>query len=134
MVSSNATEETINFFLSSIQMQNPDVSPEYFMSDKDHAQMNAISRQYPKSAILLCWWHVLHAWHQHFNTTEFPELWNLLKDWIRITDQTEFWQKWANIKKAAPKSVIEYLETYWLPVDTLRHWSAVFRANRTIFQ
>jgi hypothetical protein len=75
MVSSNRTEDTIGFFLQSIRVQNPTVIPEYFMSDKDRAQMNAIKRRYPESAILLCWWHLLHAWQQHLVITAHPEVW-----------------------------------------------------------
>jgi hypothetical protein len=62
MISSNGTEDTINFFLKLIHTQSPSVSPEIFMSDKDHTQMNVIRCQYPKAALFLCWWHVLHAW------------------------------------------------------------------------
>jgi len=129
MISSNGTEDTLNFFLRSIWLQSPKVSPEFFMSDKDHAQLNAITRQFPKSARLLCWWHVLHAWQQHFVTSHFPELWNLLKDWIRISDTANFWEQWGKIKQVAPQSVAEYLETYWLGSETIKLWSAIFRLN-----
>lgn len=102
------------------------------MSDKDHAQMNAIKSVHPKSTILLCWWHVLHAWQQHFVVTAFLELWKLLKDWVRITDEGEFWKQWEEIKKIAPPSVLEYLKTYWL--GEIKLWSAVYRSNHNIFQ
>jgi MULE transposase domain len=134
MISSNGTEDTINFFLKSIRTQSPSVFPEIFMSDKDHAQMNAIRCQYPKAALFLCWWHVLHAWRQHFVTTSYPELWELLKKWIRIEDQTEFWEYWAEIKALAPASVIQYFETYWLQGDNIQLWSAIYRKERTVFQ
>jgi len=133
MISSNAKEDTINFFLQSIRLQSPDVIPEYFMSDKDRAQMNAVRRQYPTSTLLLCWWHVLHAWHQHFSITVYPSIWSLLKSWVRITDKTNFWECWNQIKVAsAPESLLEYLETYWIP--DIRLWSAVYRQDRNIFQ
>lgn len=102
------------------------------MSDKDHAQLNAIKKIYPESAVLLCWWHVLHSWQQHFVITAFPTLWTLLKKWIRITDREEFWKHWSNIKLEAPSSVIEYLKTYWL--NDIKLWSAVYRQDRNIFQ
>jgi len=133
MVSSNATEDTINYFLKSIHSQTPSVLPEFFMSDKDHAQMNAIRHQYPNSCILLCWWHVLHAWQQNFVVSHYPELWEVLKKWIHITDQAEFWLSWEKIKNLAPKSVIEYFKTYWLG-DTIKLWSAMHRMDRNIFQ
>lgn len=41
MISSNATEETISFFLGVIRTENPETRPEYFMSDKDYAQLNS---------------------------------------------------------------------------------------------
>jgi hypothetical protein len=61
--------------------------------------------------LLLCWWHVLRAWQQHFITTSFPELWDVLKSWIRITDETEFNKSWAKVQE----SFTEYIITYWLP-------------------
>ncbi len=114
MISSNGTEDTISFFLQLVQTQNPGLFPEIFMSDKDHAQMNAIKSCYPKSTLLLCWWHVLHAWQQHFVVSSFPALWDILKKWIQITDPVEFWEYWSEIKFLAPKSMIEYLQSYWL--------------------
>lgn len=132
MISSNGTEDTIHFFLKTIRLQNPDTIPELFMSDKDHAQMNAIQRAYPESALLLCWWHVLHAWQQHFVPTQFPELWQLLKGWIRIIDEVKFRECWAQIQAIAPKSFIAYLKTYW--INDIKLWSAVFRKHRNIFQ
>jgi len=116
-------------------MRNPGITPEFFMSDKDHAQINSIKRQFPQSAILLCWWHVLYAWQQHFITAVHPELWELLKKWIRLTDRAEFWQQWEKIKNLAPSSIIQYLETFWLSDDeNIKMWSAIYRTNRTIFQ
>lgn len=132
MISSNATEDTIKYFLNLIRAQNPGILPEYFMSDKDHAQINAIRAAYHESTVLLCWWHVLHAWQQHFVITSFPELWKQLKKWVRITDRDEFWAAWEEIKKEAPESVISYLRTYWL--NDIKLWSAVYRQDRNIFQ
>jgi len=62
--------------------------------------------------LLLCWWHVLHVWQQHFITTSFPELWDVLKSWIRITDETKFNKSWAKVQE----SFTEYIITYWLLV------------------
>ncbi|PPQ68734.1 hypothetical protein CVT24_007561 [Panaeolus cyanescens] len=134
MISSNATEETISFMLSSISTRFSNVVPEFFMSDKDQAQLNAIKRYFPGSTILLCWWHVLHAWQSHFSITHYPELWVLLKKWVRMSDSVEFWEAWDSIKAMAPASVVAYLETEWLPSDTLKQWSAMYRTERTIFQ
>lgn len=131
MISSNAKEATVDYFLEQLRKANPKVSPKVFMSDKDYAQLNAIERRYPKSRRLLCWWHVLHAWQQHFVTTHHPELWELMKGWIRITDQAEFDSCWTKIQALAPESVIDYLETYWLKEPQL--WSALYRKDRGIF-
>ena len=132
MISSNGIEETISFFLRAVRSQNPTVIPAFFMSDRDHAQMNVIRRVYLESVILLCWWHVLHAWQQHFAINHYPELWDLLKRWIRITDLAEFSAAWQKIQGIAPASVTEYLKTYWL--GDIKLWSAVYRKERTIFQ
>lgn len=134
MISSNGTEETITHFLNAIRTQNPSIKPEYFMSDQDHAEMNSIGRVYPESASLLCWWHVLHAWQQHFSTHNFPEVWDLLKRWIRITDREEFQNTWGKIQTIAPQSVIDYLKEYWVNDTYVRLWSAVYRQDRNIFQ
>ncbi|KJA13752.1 hypothetical protein HYPSUDRAFT_72880 [Hypholoma sublateritium FD-334 SS-4] len=132
MILSNATEDTIKYFLNLIRAQNPGILPEYFMSNKDHAQINAIRAAYHELTVLLCWWHILHAWQQHFVITSFPKLWKQLKKWVRITDCNEFWAAWEEIKKEAPESVISYLKTYWL--NDIKLWSAVYRQDQNIFQ
>ncbi|EDR06483.1 uncharacterized protein LACBIDRAFT_328884 [Laccaria bicolor S238N-H82] len=132
MISSNAQEETIEFFLKMVRHQNSHVVPKIFMSDKDRGQMNTIQGQYPKSHLLLCWWHVLHAWHQHFVMTHYPDLWALLKKWPRMTTQEEFDDCWVKIQKLAPESLTGYLRTNWL--NETRLWSAVFRQDQTIFE
>lgn len=90
MVSSNATEETIHFYLSQLNTLNPAIHPEWFMGDMDKAQENAILRMYPETKFRWCWWHVLHAWQQHFSVTAYPIFWELLKKWIRVSDEPEF--------------------------------------------
>jgi MULE transposase domain. len=132
MISSNATEATINFFLRTVKGRNPAVKPKWFMSDKDRAQLNSIRSWYPDSKLLLCWWHVLHAWQQHFVTAHHPKLWDLLKTWVRITDMGEFDKRWTEIQSIAPPSVIQYLKTEWLGDRDM--WSAVTRMDRTIFE
>ena len=136
MVSSNAMEVTINFFLLALRKQNPQVIPNKFMSDRDHRQLNAVRRQYPESVLYLCWWHVLHAWQQHFVTTQFSELWEILKKWIRVTDEDEFEAYWTKISSfppnLAPTGFWEYINTFWIPYKKM--WSAVYRKERTVFE
>lgn len=132
MISSNATEATINFFLMMIWAQNPRVIPKWFMLDFDRGQLNAIRHWYPESWLLLCWWHVAHAWQQHFVISLYPELWEKLKSWYHITDEAEFQKCWAYIQELVPKSFIEYIKTYWLPVKKL--WSAIHCKNHTVFE
>jgi hypothetical protein len=130
MISSNATQETVTFFLFKLRAASPHVKPKWVMSDKDRAQMNSIRRIFPEAQLLLCWWHVLHAWQQHFVTVHHPELWELLKAWIRIPNQSEFDEQWERIKVIGPPSVVAYLETEWLGEQKL--WSAVARTGRSI--
>jgi hypothetical protein len=133
MLSSNAKEVTTDFFLGKLRERNPDIIPEKWMSDFDKGQINSIRKKYPESKdIFLCWWHVLHAWQQHFIVSHYPELWALLKEWLRITDPDKFDEKWVEIQAAAPDSVIAYLTKTWMPVKHM--WSAVFRAGRSIWQ
>jgi hypothetical protein len=109
MFSSNGTDTTINFYLRNLHTWFPNINPHHFMS-----------------LLFLCWWHVFHAWQQHFNASKFPELWALLKSWIRITDQVEFDSHWEKIKAVAPESVVAYLTRNWLTLDVVKIWSAVY--------
>ena len=75
MLSSNAQQETIDYFLAMLRKNNPDVIPECWMTDFDKAQINAIRNRHPESKhVYLCWWHVLHAWQQHIVINHYPEL------------------------------------------------------------
>lgn len=133
MLSSNAQQATIDFFLAKLRGKNPDVIPENWMTDFDQAQINAVQVRYPESKhIYLCWWHVLHAWQQHIAIAHYPELWELLKAWIRITDRKKFDEQWKKIQNLAPTSFIHYIINTWFPV--VAKWSAVFRLERSIWQ
>ena len=132
MLSTNGQQETITYFLRQVRKANPSVIPANFMSDKDRPQMTSVRIVYWESFLLLCWWHVLHAWQQHFVISHHPELWMLLKEWIRITDEDTFNQQWESIKHCAPASVIDYLEKEWLNDRDL--WSAIARKDRSILE
>jgi hypothetical protein len=132
MLSSNAQQETVAYFLERVRDASPDVVPKRIMSDKNHGQLNAVKAVYPNSQLLLCWWHVLHAWRSHFVTAHHPELWELLKGWVRITGVEEFDQKWEAIQRLAPQSVTEYLRKEWIPDRDL--WSAVARKDRSVWE
>jgi len=96
MLSSNGTQVTIEFFLNQIKARSPKISPLIFMTDHDHAQVNAIRSAFPNCPrIFYCWWHMLRAIRTHFNTKEFPDLWSLIQDWVRTTDEKEFNVWWA---------------------------------------
>ena len=112
MLSSNGTQPTIEFFLNLIKARSPGISPSIFMTDCDHAQVNAIRSAFPTcECIFYCWWHVLRAIWTHFNTKEFSDLWLLIQDWVRITDSDEFNACWAWIQgdTEVPKSVADYI-------------------------
>ncbi|KAJ7291853.1 hypothetical protein C8J57DRAFT_1043714, partial [Mycena rebaudengoi] len=134
MTSSNAKEVTIDHFLATILVENPDICPSIFMSDFDKAQLNAMKRRYSRAKRLLCWWHVLHAWQGRFSIHNYPELWEKLKRWIRVTDPGEFAEYWAEIQVIAPKSFVDYLKGTWMDDATVQLWSAVFRTDRGIFE
>ncbi|KAI0037342.1 hypothetical protein FA95DRAFT_1507072, partial [Auriscalpium vulgare] len=132
MLSSDGTEETVDYFIGLVKKRSPTVNPRIAMTDRDFAQINSIRRHYPEALILLCWWHVLHAWRQHFVVAHHERLWDRLQKWIRMVDEAEFEKCWREIQELAPPSVLEYLTTYWLPYREM--WSAVFRKGRHIFQ
>src|SRR6266404_1654400 len=75
MLSSDGTQETITFFLNFVKTHNPQIVPVIIMTDRDQAQMNAITTVYPGTTMLLCWWHVLCMIWMHFHMDEFPQLW-----------------------------------------------------------
>ena len=135
MLSSNGTQATIEFFLNLVKAQSPEISPSIFMTDHDHAQVNAIRSAFPECHhVFYCWWHVLRAIQTHFNTKEFPDLWSLIQDWVRTTDNDQFDTWWIQIRgdKNVPKTVADYIECDWLPHKQM--WSAMSRQNRTIFE
>ncbi|KAJ7164673.1 hypothetical protein C8R43DRAFT_987894 [Mycena crocata] len=129
-----STSMPVASFLKLHRLQSPLTIPRNIISDFDPAQIHAAIAEY-NAFILLCWWHVLHAWQQHFHIPQEPELWELLKSWLRITDRAKFDQRWAKIKQTA-RSVkfIQYLEKYWMPEHIVRMWSAVYRKDRNIFE
>ena len=135
MLSSNGTQATIEFFLNLIKARSPEIAPSIFMTDRDHAQVNAIRAAFPDCRrIFYCWWHVLRAIRTHFNTKEFPDLWELIQDWICTTDNNVFNNGWAKIQgdTDVPKSVAKYIGWEWLPHKDM--WSAMSRQNHTIFE
>src|SRR6266852_204609 len=135
MLSSNGTQATIQYFLNLIKAESPEIVPNIFMTDRDHAQVNSIQAVFPKChRVFYCWWHVLHTIHTHFNTKEFLELWSHIQDWVCTIDKNEFNMCWKYIEKdtSVPKSVAEYIAQDWLPYKKM--WSAMSRQNRTIFE
>jgi len=134
MLASSGTQETISFFLSLVRGQNPSVIPWRIMSDRDLAQINACQLVYPETCVILCWWHVLHAWQQHFVISAHPELWKLLKAWIRITEPKSFEATWIKIQSLAPPRFIQYLKEHWMPGKYLRMWSGMYRVERGVYE
>ena len=135
MLSSNGTQLTIEFFLNMIKARSPEISPSIFMTDCDQAQVNAICSAFPSCGrIFYCWWHVLRAIWTHFNTKEFPKLWELIQDWVHVTDNNEFNKYWAQIwgDSKVPKRVADYIARGWLPHKEM--WSAMSRQNCSIFE
>ncbi|KAJ7611273.1 hypothetical protein FB45DRAFT_844073 [Roridomyces roridus] len=132
MLASSGTQATIQHFLTLVQARTPQVVPRYIMSDFDWAQINACAAVFTLAIILLCWWHVLHAWQQHFHISLHPELWKRLKQWPRVSDEAEFWVVWSEIQQLAPPSMVSYLEKTWMPERVRRMWSGVHRVGRSI--
>ena len=134
MLSTSGTEATIQYFLNFVKERSPTVAPAIIMSDRDKAQMNAISTVYPDAKLLLCWWHVLRAIRMHFRTEEFPEVWDCICEWVRTSDQSRFdaiWE-WIQTDPSVPRTLIDYLKINWMPIVPL--WSGTARKERTIFQ
>lgn len=134
MISNSGTEETITNFLNLVHKRSPTILPCIIMTDCDHAQINACCYIFFHAIILLCWWHVLHAWQQHFCIPAHPDLWKLLKKWIRIKDPAIFECTWQQIQRLATPSFLEYLHKMWMCDDIIKMWSATHRVGRSIFE
>jgi hypothetical protein len=138
MVHNESTTAALALFLRLIRNSNPDIIPRFVMTDKDVAQINAILLVFKDmhTVVLLCWWHVLHAWRKHFSTTAYPELWSVLKGWLQEMDRAEFWATWARIQamdaEDCPQSVKDYLHAEWLDAKYLPMWAAWARVGRYI--
>lgn len=103
------------------------------MSDRDPAQINVIVLRYPESEVWLCWWHVLHAWQQHFVISQNELLWDKLKALIRIENSADLEAALSEIKDLVPMPFWDYFVKHWLPLQFLMMWSAVYRKNRGIY-
>ena len=122
-------QTTIQYFLKLVLERNPDVKPQYIMTDFDWAEVNACSAIFAAALILLCWWHVLRAWKKHLRIESYPELWALVQRWLRMTDQREFDTTWSVIQLMvkdgrAPQAFVDYLKEYWMKPNIVRMWSA----------
>ncbi|KAJ7079163.1 hypothetical protein B0H15DRAFT_788251 [Mycena belliarum] len=133
MLATSGSQATISFFLRLHRLKSPGTISRKIMSDFCWPQINACIAEY-QAFILLCWWHVLHAWQQHFHISSHPDLWTILKKWLRITDQVEFDATWAEIQIIAPPDFVQYLIRYWMPVQTVKMWSAIYRTPRSILE
>jgi hypothetical protein len=142
MLASNSRQETILYFLRLNHLRSPGIDPRYIMSDFDWAQINAckiVSVDWKRinneqsSFILLCWWHVLHAWQQHFHIPQSPELWELLKKWIRMENREDFDKRGTRSSgRRRINKFVEYLEDTWMKDEVVAMWSAVYHGSRSI--
>ena len=134
MLSLDGTQATIQFFLEFVKSRHPQIVPTIIMTDRDQAQMNAITAIYPGATMLLCWWHVLRTIQMHFHTEEFPQLWERIRQWVKLSDQSKFdlWWKEMQADPSVPQSVVDYLRKNWMGIVPL--WSGTSRQHWTIFQ
>jgi hypothetical protein len=134
MLSSNATTDTIAFFVNWVKEASPDVRPKIIMTDRDQAQIKALGMVYPESRILLCLWHVLRAFRAHFVTEMFESLWDKVKRWVKTEDRAEFNAIWEEISTDpnVPKSFVEYLKANWISNSDM--WTISTRTERSILE
>jgi MULE transposase domain len=99
MLSSNGCKATLQHYFHTFYTANPWM-PKQIMTDCNQAQINAVSVIWPSATIFLCWWHVLHAWQQHFSTVAYPELWVMLQKWLQVTTDKEFDKLWVKIRSS----------------------------------
>lgn len=65
LISEKKAGETLICWLNALKNQNQEWIPHTFITDCDDAQQNAIHAVYPNVKILLCQWHVKHAWQKN---------------------------------------------------------------------
>ena len=123
MLTSRGMEATIIFLLNFIKKRSLEILPAIIMTDRNKAQMNAISAVYLETKMLLCWWHVLSAIQKHFRTEEFLDLWEKIRAWVKTSDQIEFDSLWQEMQTnpSVPQSLVDYLKVNWMSVVSL--WS-----------
>jgi len=134
MLVSNGTTDTIAFFVSCVRDTSLAVWLAVIMTDRDHAQMNALRLVYPDSQMLLCKWHVLHTMRSHFNTSEFLKLWAKVKALVNALQSADFVKLWVEISNdpSVPQSFVQYMRTEWIPEAKL--WAMVMQKNRSILE
>ena len=127
MITTSGTEATIQFFLKFVKAWSPESTPAIAMSDCDQAQLNAIAAVYLGST-------VLHAMRVHFQTEEFPRLWERVREWVKTPDQSKFESWWDEMQNdpEVPLSFLDYLKINWMPIVPM--WSGSAWQHRTIFQ
>ena len=110
------------------------LEPRDHTRDRDQAQLNAITAVYPGSTVLLCWWHVLCVMRMHFQTEEFPRLWERVHEWVKMPNQSKFESWWDEMQNdlEVPLSFLDYLKINWMPIVPI--WSGSARQHCTIFQ
>ena len=64
---------------------------------------------YPGSTVLLCWWHVLCMMWMHFQTEEFPRLWERVREWVKMSDQLKF-ESWWDEMQNDPEVPLSFLD------------------------
>lgn len=111
----SGTTETLGYLLKLVRERNPTIIPKHIMTDRDAALIAACTTWYSEALHFLCWWHVLHAWQQHFVISQHEVLWTKLKLWIRVTDPSMFNDIWIEIQAIAPSAFLAYLVEYWMP-------------------
>jgi MULE transposase domain len=122
---SNATIDTISFFIGWVKDGSLAVQPSIIITDYNQVQIAVIQEVYLESQTFLCTWHMLQAMQCHFSTYEFLALWNKIKIWVKTENLADFYQIWDEILNdlSNPDSFIQYLKENWMPVTHL--WSRV---------
>jgi len=66
--------------------------------------------------------------------SQFQALWDKIKRWVITEDPAVFLNLWDEISTdpSAPQSVVDYLQTEWVPV--LHMWSGTARRDRSILE
>ncbi|XP_062006092.1 uncharacterized protein LOC133723294 [Rosa rugosa] len=128
------TEENYTWALSRLRILPDHCTPSVFVTDRELALMNSISKIFPDSQHLLCKWHInRNMMKECKKKIATAEMWNMfLNAWNTAVGSTTESEYWANLKEFESKFSTYPDELRYLKREL--HIKASFEKNRCFLQ